>query len=376
MTITYEPRAGDARALVVSLGAGALIGLAIGGAYIVGGIAREEVSRPLLAQANRVHVPAASPAVAGLTPQSLGGLPTGSISTAGPPSSARQPVSLRDRFSLAFALTRSVVQPFHFKTADSGAEDHSRDTQCLAQAVYYEARGETPSGQAAVAQVVLNRVRHPAFPKTVCGVVFQHVGADCQFSFACNGAMRQPLDRASWRRAMTVAGRALSGAVMTEVGAATHFQAARSGSDWAGSLAKVAQIGEHIFYRFSGRAGGARMFQAHPQRSGPDAEAHIDGDSERVHAVFAVAAATPNPALHIEAKTLPTTPTPTSAPSAEAKAGPGATVATSVAKADEPAVKTPSSAVAAPIASGDNVKTLKAAAPETAKPISTASTPS
>jgi hypothetical protein len=82
----------------------------------------------------------------------------------------------------------------------------ARDLDCLTQAVYYEARGETPSGQAAVAQVVLNRVRHPAFPKTICGVVFQradHRGG-CQFSFACDGSMRLPLDRAAWQRAERV----------------------------------------------------------------------------------------------------------------------------------------------------------------------------
>jgi hypothetical protein len=363
LTITYEPRAGDARALIISLGAGALIGLAIGGAYIVGGIAREEVSKPLLAQANRLQVPSAAP----LSPSGASPGPVASVAPLAP----SQPVSLRDRFSLALGLTRSVVQPFHFKAADPGADDHSRDTQCLAQAVYYEARGETSSGQAAVAQVVLNRVRHPAFPKTVCGVVFQHVGADCQFSFACNGAMRQPLDRAAWRRAVIVADRALSGAVMAEVGAATHFQAARSTSDWAGSLARVAQIGEHIFYRFTGRAGGARMFQAEPQRSGPDTEAHSDGQPDRVHAVFAVAAAAQAPALNPEANAAPAT---TTAPTV-AKASPATAVATSASKVDDPAAKTPSSPAAA-AAAGETVKTLKTADPEASKPIATTSTPS
>jgi len=345
LSITFEPRAGDARALVVSLACGALIGAAIGGAYVAGGVAREAVSRRLLAQANHIQIPA--PAGAGQNVQSL----SGSVS------SAPQPVSLRDRFSLALGLTRSVVPPFHFKTADAAAEDHARDTQCLAQAVYYEARGESPSGQAAVAQVVLNRVRHPAFPKTICGVVFQHVGDDCQFSFACNGAMRQPLDQASWRRSLAVANHALSGAVMAEVGAATHFQAARSSSDWAGGLAKVAQIGEHIFYRFTGRAGTSRMFKAEPQRSGPDAEAHVNSDDGRVHATFAVATASQAPTAPVEIK--PQTP--------DVKAASAAT-ATATPKAVEPAAKATQA--------GEGAQPVKAVEPETSKPIATTATQS
>ncbi len=357
MTITYEPRAGDARALVVSLGLGGLIGLAIGGAYIVGGVAREAVSKPLLAQANRVQVPAPP---SGTSQVALDQIPPAPVGPNFNPATAStsKSTSLRDRFSVAFGLTRSVAPPFRFQ----GADDHARDTQCLAQAVYYEARGESASGQAAVAQVVLNRVRHPAFPKTVCGVVFQHVGADCQFSFACNGSMREPLDRAAWRRATAVADRALSGAVMAEVGAATHFQAARSESGWAGSLAKVAQIGEHIFYRFSGRAGGARMLQAEPQRSAPGAEAQAHGSDLRVHTVFAVAAATPT----------------SDAKPADAKAASLEPMVTPMARSTEPAPKPPlAAAVAAPSGDvGHGPLPLKAVEPETSQPIATSSTPS
>ncbi len=359
MSITFEPRAGDARALIVSLGFGALIGAAIGGAYIVGGIARESVSKPLLAQADHVQIPV--PAVGGNQttadhgPQILNGQVA----------AAQAPVSLRDRFSLAFGLTHPVVQPFHFKTADVGVQEHARDTQCLAQAVYYEARGESSSGQAAVAQVVLNRVRHPAFPKTICGVVFQHVGDDCQFSFACNGAMRQPIDRASWRRALSVADRALSGAVMAEVGSATHFQAARSTSGWAGSLARVAQIGEHIFYRFTGRAGTPRMFKAEPQRSGPDAAAPVDSDAGRVHAAFTVATASQAPASPAE----------TEAQTADAKASSSALAlapSASISKTAEAAGKTPST-----VGEGaGGAQPVKAVEPETSKPIAASTTQS
>jgi spore germination cell wall hydrolase CwlJ-like protein len=358
LTITYEPRAGDARALVVSLGLGGLIGLAIGGAYIVGGVARETVSKPLLAQANHVQIPAPAP---GADQMAVNQAPQGPIAPNLYPatSSASNPASLRDRFSVALALTRSVVPPFHFQGSDGRADDDSRDTQCLAQAVYYEARGESPSGQAAVAQVVLNRVRHPAFPKTVCGVVFQHVGADCQFSFACNGSMREPLDRNAWRKAMVVAQRALSGAVMAEVGAATHFQAARSESGWAGGLAKVAQIGEHIFYRFSGRAGAPRMFRAEPQRSEPGAEAQADGSAARVHTVFKVATAT---AAESEAKP------------ADPKATPLEPMATASAKPTDPSAKSPTASASQDLGLG--AQPLKAVEAERSQPITTSSTPS
>jgi hypothetical protein len=138
------------------------------------------------------------------------------------------------------------ASPFHM----AGALDASRDLQCLTEAVYWEARGEGAAGMAAVAQVVLNRVRHPAFPKTVCGVVYQGVSdGDCQFSFAC-GPHSSPSEDDSWRRARQVASRALSGHVMTAVGQATNFHAVSVTPNWMTSLQKVAQIGSHIFYRF------------------------------------------------------------------------------------------------------------------------------
>jgi spore germination cell wall hydrolase CwlJ-like protein len=140
-----------------------------------------------------------------------------------------------------------------FRFASVGALDGARDLDCLTQAVYYESRGESPRGQAAVAQVVLNRVRHPAFPKTICAVVFQGAGlgkADCQFSFVCDGSMRRRLDADAWDKAQHVAARALSGAVVAEIGNATHFHATRLGPQWGDGLIKVATVGLHVFYKF------------------------------------------------------------------------------------------------------------------------------
>jgi len=135
-----------------------------------------------------------------------------------------------------------------------GALQGARELDCLTQAVYFEARGETSAGQAAVAQVVLNRVHHPAFPKTVCGVVYQGAGGrGCQFSFACDGSMQARREGAAWVRARYVAGRAMSGFVMGDVGQATHFHTLGVSPAWGPRLLRTAQVGLHVFYRF-GRA--------------------------------------------------------------------------------------------------------------------------
>jgi len=152
-----------------------------------------------------------------------------------------------------------------------GALDGARDLDCLTQAVYYEARGESDRGQAAVAQVVLNRLRHPAFPKTICAVVFQGAGArkaDCQFSFVCDGSMRQARDDEAWDKAQHIAARALSGVVMADIGAATHFHAVSLGPQWGDGLVRVATVGLHVFYKF-GHAHApfqAQVFQANLDR--------------------------------------------------------------------------------------------------------------
>lgn len=173
-----------------------------------------------------------------------------------------QDLLLRTSFGGAF---NPAAQPFRL----GGALDASRDLECLTQAIYYEARGEGPAGQAAVAQVVLNRVRHPAFPKSVCAVVFQGAygrGA-CQFSFACDGSMRRGREAGAWRRAQRVAEKALSGVVMTAVGNATHFHTINVAPGWGPRLMRVGQVGLHIFYRFGGRAGRPGAFSAEPELS-------------------------------------------------------------------------------------------------------------
>lgn len=152
-----------------------------------------------------------------------------------------------------------AMRPFVLKT---DAEDKARAVHCLAQAVYYEAAREPLKGQEAVAQVVLNRVRHPAYPKSVCGVVYQGASlpTGCQFTFTCNGALRETPEPALWDRAIFVARQALSGFVDKDVGSATHYHAVYVAPYWAPKLVKLAQVGQHIFYRWGGSWGQPTAF--------------------------------------------------------------------------------------------------------------------
>ncbi|WP_287004685.1 cell wall hydrolase [Sphingobium sp.] len=141
----------------------------------------------------------------------------------------------------------------------------SRSLDCLTAAVYYEAANEPLDGQRAVAQVVLNRVRHPAYPHSVCAVVFQ--GAQrptgCQFTFACDGALARAPVPYLWARAREVASAALGGYVHAPVGWATHYHANYVVPYWAASLSKIAAVGTHIFYRWQGGWGEPKAFSAH-----------------------------------------------------------------------------------------------------------------
>ena len=144
----------------------------------------------------------------------------------------------------------------------TGAElDQRRAELCLTQAVYYEAGFEPMEGRRAVAQVVLNRTRHPAYPKSVCGVVYQRSTNNiCQFTFVCDGALYRAPARARWIEAQQVARAALAGYVDSAVGSATHYHADYVAPRWAPMLAKVAKLGQHIFYRWPGAWGRPAAF--------------------------------------------------------------------------------------------------------------------
>lgn len=131
----------------------------------------------------------------------------------------------------------------------------AREQQCLASGIYFEARGESVKGQAAVAQVILNRVRNPAYPKTICGVVYQNEDwrNRCQFSFACDAIKDRVNSEYHWRVARDVAMAVTAGKIwLPQVGSATHYHAVYVRPTWARTMEKVGRIGLHVFYRTYG----------------------------------------------------------------------------------------------------------------------------
>jgi spore germination cell wall hydrolase CwlJ-like protein len=143
------------------------------------------------------------------------------------------------------------------------ATSRERALECLTQAVYYEAASEGADGGRAVAQVVLNRMRHPAYPSSVCGVVYQ--GSDkpigCQFTFTCDGSLARIPIPSLWKQAQRIAQQALTGKVFSPVGHATHYHADYVLPYWADSLDKSVQIGRHIFYRLKDGLGAVGAFR-------------------------------------------------------------------------------------------------------------------
>jgi hypothetical protein len=164
-----------------------------------------------------------------------------------------------------FALG-GAAKPFVMR---AGSVDHSRALKCLADAIYYEAANEPDAGQRAVAQVILNRMRHPTYPNSVCGVIYQgsERATGCQFSYSCDGSMARIPARASWLRAQRVAAQALAGSVYAPVGMATHYHATYVYPYWAPSLNFVGTIGAHRFYTWKGSAGRqSAFFRGHAGR--------------------------------------------------------------------------------------------------------------
>jgi hypothetical protein len=156
----------------------------------------------------------------------------------------------------------TVIPARPFSMGRASAIDRGRALECLTAAIYYEAATEPDAGQQGVAQVILNRVRHPAFPNTVCGVVYQgsERTSGCQFSFACDGSMARVPSRAYWLRAMRVAAAALAGRVFAPVGLATHYHTYAVTPAWNRSMVMTAAIGAHFFHRWQGWWGTPAAF--------------------------------------------------------------------------------------------------------------------
>lgn len=166
--------------------------------------------------------------------------------------------------------TEAIIPALPFSGAPAG-DDGERAAACLATAGWYEA-GADSGDQSAVMQVVLNRVRHKAFPNSICGVVFQ--GAErrtgCQFSFTCDGAMtRRRPSPAAWSSAMGLARAMLDGYVDERVGLATHFHTDWVVPYWSSSLVKLTNVRTHLFFRWEGFWGTPRAFLQAPASKEP-----------------------------------------------------------------------------------------------------------
>lgn len=170
------------------------------------------------------------------------------------PSAAQLVLSLRQaqaataevRPTLPMTVVRDVVNRPAYQA-------YLREKECLATAIYFEARSESPMGQRAVAEVILARTAVPGRPKTICGVVYEGSKrrTGCQFSFTCDGIADRVRDRDSWRQAMRIATNVMrtGGKVNAVAGGATFYHADYVNPGWASRMVKVASIGTHVFYR-------------------------------------------------------------------------------------------------------------------------------
>lgn len=149
------------------------------------------------------------------------------------------------------AYVETGYQPLALRLEHANAE---RD--CLAQAIYHEARGESETGQLAVANVIVNRARSGKFPSTLCGVIYQNAEKGyhrCQFTFACDGRSDAPGERRAWARSAALAQDvyaefALGEQVGAIPGSALYYHTTNVNPSWANTYNPVAQIGSHIFY--------------------------------------------------------------------------------------------------------------------------------
>ena len=177
----------------------------------------------------------------------------------------------------------AAATPYVFKGRN--ATDTLRASLCLTAAIYYEAANEPDEGQRAVAQVVLNRVRHPAWPDTVCDVVYQGTerpGTLCQFTFGCDGALARAPSLSGWARARRVAQAALAGYVHAPAGLATNYHTLAVAPSWGKTLTPVGIYGAHIFYRLPGGAGAPKAFydsyRGNEPTPGPRAKIGVPAD--------------------------------------------------------------------------------------------------
>ena len=205
---------------------------------------RESAPAPSIFDGSTPAVPRAV-ALASATPAPADATPVEVVAIAGIPQAVPAQKSTAD--------TTVVARSDRPNYASLIDQDHaSREERCLAEAIYFEARSEPEEGQAAVAQVVLNRVSSGLYPSTVCGVVFQNRQRHnaCQFSFACDGRALRVTEPEAWRTAVRIAHNVIDGKTyVSDVGGATHYHANYVRPRWAKYLVKMDVIGHHIFYK-------------------------------------------------------------------------------------------------------------------------------
>ena len=211
-------------------------------------VADSIVAASSLAKSAQIAIAAADPSAIVPSPDNTAALNAIDVAAA-PDPAIPTPASLPQQ--LAYARANEPVTVFE---APAPASKYSAaEINCLATAIYFESRGEAYRGQVAVAQVVMNRLRHPLYPKSICGVVYQNANMHnaCQFSFACDGIPETIYDKKSWVQALDIAKQVSAGTLyLPEVANATHYHATYVYPDWAPHLRRVTKIGMHIFYKF------------------------------------------------------------------------------------------------------------------------------
>lgn len=279
--MNYQTQArAKARAMVGATALGSVMGLTFSGAYLAGGMAHAATVSNPDAEATRIAsadwsstFKTARTEIGSLSrssrhdgqsvfgPAQRAGFTALSNSYDQAPTSVGDAATKREAFGQTYNVGAAAGFPEAEATSEYSLRKSNRELDCLTSALYYEARGEGQAGMEAVAQVIVNRARHPDFPKSLCGVIYQGAGRGrgCQFSFACDGSMRRRTEGALWDRAREVAERAMEGRVSQAVGNSTFFHATRISPSWRG-LTRVATVGRHVFYRHSGARGSGSNF--------------------------------------------------------------------------------------------------------------------
>lgn len=164
----------------------------------------------------------------------------------------------------------TAQQPAATPTVPAQPQIDTRQHDCLSQAIYYEARGESQRGQIAVAEVIMNRVRSGAYPNSICGVVYQgsHRTTGCQFTFTCDGSLNHRPRGRAWDRAQRVATAVMSGYTRPITQGATHYHTHAVNPVWNSGLVETTNIESHVFYRFPNRSERAYYQEALARRRG------------------------------------------------------------------------------------------------------------